>query len=100
VIRRGAGGTNWKGGVAHLARVIRSSKSMRAWAAAVLASNGGTCACCDQPATDAHHIESIAALLARMVDPANGLPLCQGCHSLQPDHNANFVRRPRKAKVA
>lgn len=73
---------------------------MRAWAEAVIASNGGLCAQCGATATDAHHIVSVAELLAKMVDLANGIPLCQSCHGLQPDHNTNLVRRPRQAAAA
>lgn len=97
VIRRGAAGTNWKGGVTQIRRYLTASNTMRAWCETVLASNNGQCAECDAPAVHAHHIVGVAELLAKIFDPANGLPLCLDCHSVQPDHNTNLVRRPRQA---
>jgi len=97
VIRCGAGGTNWKGGLTHLARYIRTSRTMRNWVASILAAHDGQCAECGDEAAHVHHVKSVAEILAELFDPTNGIALCADCHAQKPDHNQNLVRRPPRA---
>lgn len=95
ILRRGENNNLWKGGIALIARYIRTSKTMKNWIKDVLEAQGNTCIECGKPACHVHHIKSISEFLAEMFAISNGEPLCDDCHSHKPNHNSNFVRRPR-----
>jgi hypothetical protein len=91
---RGSNGNNWKGGITQIGRYLYASKPFRAWAKQILASHHGTCVDCGDDATEAHHLVTVASLLAKMLDPENGVALCDGCHKTRHAKPHSSVRPP------
>ena len=83
------GNPNWRGGIQYLRMMIRNSPLHDQFRSDVLHRDGFCCRECGAQATkkrhtgelDAHHIETVYALLAKMFDPDNGITLCRACHT-------------------
>ena len=80
--RRGAGNSNWRGGVTPQNQKIRASDEYKAWRTAVFERDDFTCQECGLRGGElnAHHIKSFSRHHELRFDVANGTTLCLGCH--------------------
>ena len=81
--KRGAESFNWKGGVSAENELARKRCEYASWRTAVFERDDYTCQVCGTRggALRSHHINNFAEHENERLDVANGVTLCQGCHS-------------------
>jgi hypothetical protein len=92
--RRGAMGSNWRGGTTPIANLERHSARMKMWKEAVLLRDNFTCQGCGAIGDDVHphHIKSFAKHPDLRYDVNNGLSLCTECHKRTPNYGARVLK--------
>ena len=80
--QRGSKGSNWKGGVTPINRIIRHSSSFRLWREAVFKRDNWTCQECRRRGGELHphHIKPFAFFPELRFAINNGVTLCKECH--------------------
>lgn len=76
--RKGAGGSNWKGGLTLSVRLFRKSRQYQEWRKAVLERDGGKCqeTGCGKETTIVHHIMTVKDYPYLRLEITNGIALC------------------------
>ena len=80
--RRGAGSSNWKGGISNKNKRIRAGMDFSIWRNGVFKRDDYTCRKCKTRGTTLHphHIFSFAQYEDLRFEVANGITFCEGCH--------------------
>lgn len=86
--RRGAGNSNWKGGLKSEGAALRASPEYKAWRLSVFERDNYTCVSCGRRGGDLHadHIEPFSTHVSLRLELSNGRTLCVECHKKTPSY--------------
>ena len=98
--KKGENGTNWKGGLTSISKLLRNSEEYITWRNSIFARDGYRCKKCGRPGElNAHHVRYFSRIVGESVklyplisvrdavrlnpiflDISNGIALCRKCH--------------------
>jgi hypothetical protein len=86
--RKGEKGSNWRGGLSTINKIIRKSIEYRLWREAVFSRDNWTCQKCKKrgKTLHPHHIKGFALYPELRFAIDNGITLCEDCHKLTPNY--------------
>lgn len=89
--RRGKLGSNWRGGVTSINKIIRRSFKYKEWRTAVFSRDNYTCVWCNYKGNrlQADHIKPFAYYPELRFELSNGRTLCIDCHRKTPTWGIN-----------
>lgn len=95
---RGEKGSNWKGGITPMSRLMRARSEQKQWARDVKARDNFTCCKCGYRGGDLHsdHISPFSTHPELRLDLNNGRTLCVACHRSRKTWDPGYAPKIRR----